>query len=188
VAVRVARGSASAVKAAPAALAEAADFIEELGTLVAPGARERTVAGLRTTFLDLPTLVVRMAELFPTVKPLSDCLDTHIVPILNQEVPDGGLSSGRPAWQDFAHSMVGLASATQNFDANGYSTRYLFGGSKEGFSTESLPGIGPLVGNVDGTLQSHPIPLTDGAPPIRTDVTCASQPVPTLETPVGPAR
>ena len=38
--------------------------------------------------------------------------------MLRREIPVHG----------FAHSVVGLASATQNFDGNGYRTRYEFGG------------------------------------------------------------
>jgi virulence factor Mce-like protein len=184
---RVSREAAPAVRAAPGALGRTAGVLHDLGSLVAPGARERTISGLRTTFLDLPTLVVRLATLFPTIKPLSDCLRTHITPTLKLEAPDGDLSSGRPVWQDFAHSMVGLASATQNFDANGYATRYLFGTGSETFSTENVTGVGVLQGNSGDTLQSRPIRPADGAPPpIRRDVTCSSQPVPTLDADAGP--
>jgi phospholipid/cholesterol/gamma-HCH transport system substrate-binding protein len=186
---RVVRAAGPAVRVAPAALRSTGRVLDELGSLVAPGARERTVSGLRTTFVDLPTLVVRMGSLFPTVKPLADCLRTHIVPILKAEVPDGTLSTGRPVWQDFAHSLVGLTSATQDFDANGYSTRYLFGGGPSGFSTDSLPGIGTLTGSASGPLQSRPMPPPGGAPPpIRRDADCASQPLPSLDTPAGSGR
>ncbi|MFL5846588.1 MAG: MlaD family protein [Solirubrobacteraceae bacterium] len=179
---RVSRAAAPAVRVAPGALGRTADVLGELGGLVAPGARERTISGLRTTFLDLPTLVVRLGTLFPTIKPLADCLRTHITPTLKLEAPDGALSSGRPVWQDFAHSMVGLASATQNFDANGYATRYLFGLGGETFSTEALTGLGVLHGNSGDTIQSRPTRPADGdPPPIRRDVTCSSQPVPTLD-------
>ncbi|MDX6663827.1 MAG: phospholipid/cholesterol/gamma-HCH transport system substrate-binding protein, partial [Solirubrobacteraceae bacterium] len=183
---RVSREAAPAVRAAPSALSETARVVEQLGTLVAPGAREQTISGLRTTFVDLPTLIVRMASLFPTVRPLAECLRSHIVPMLKSQVPDGALSSGRPVWQDFAHSLVGLAGASQNFDANGYVTRYLFGGGPEGFSTAALPGIGTLSGSTTSPLQSRPIRPAGGTPPpIRRDVDCSTQPMPTLETPAG---
>lgn len=182
---RVAAKAAPALRIAPGALDKTADVLAELGSLVAPGARERTIRGLTTTFVDLPTLVVRMGGLFPTVKPLADCLRTHIVPTLNLEVPDGALSTGRPAWQDFAHSLVGLTSASQNFDANGYAIRYQFGGGPQGFSTDSLPGIGTLTGTTTGPLQSRPLPPAGGEPPIRRDVDCTTQPLPVLETPAG---
>ena len=185
VAARVLRGSRSAVKIAPQALTETAGFIEELGRLVAPGARERTVAGLRATFVDLPTLLVRMSLLFPVTKDLSDCLHTNIIPVLKAKVPDGSLSTNRPVWQDFAHSLVGLTSASQDFDGNGYAIRYQFGGGTQGISTDSLPGVGVLRGQGPADLQTRPIPRADGAPPIHRDVVCSTQPVPSLDTPAG---
>lgn len=182
---RVAREARPAIAIAPGALRSTAGVVAQLGSLVAPGTRERTVAGLRTTFVDLPTLVVQMASLFPTVKPLSDCLRTHIVPVLKRTVPDGALSTGRPDWQDFAHSLVGLASASQNFDGNGYYVRYEFGGGPEGVSTQALPGIGSLSGTTASPVQTRPLPLPGGTPPIRSDVDCTTQPIPSLEASTG---
>lgn len=188
VARRVVTEARPALRVAPASLKRTVGVVNELGTLVAPGVRERTVAGLATTFVDLPTLVTRMAALFPSTKSLADCLDTHIVPNLKSVVPDGDLSSGRPVWQDFAHSVVGLASATQNFDGNGYSTRYEFGAGPQGLVAPSLPGIGTLRGSSSGPLRSRPVPLPGRkAPALRTDVPCTSQKLPSLETPVGDA-
>lgn len=186
---RVARASGPAVHIAPAALTQTGRVLDELGSLVAPGVRERTVSGLRTTFLDLPTLVVRMSALFPTVKPLADCLRTHIIPTLNTVAPDGALSTGRPVWQDFAHSLVGLTSATQNFDGNGYWTRYLFGLGPTTVSTEALPGIGALSGQSNGPLQSRPLPPAGRQPPpINRTANCADQAMPSFETPAGSGR
>ena len=185
VARRVLRGSHPAVLAAPKALTESAQVIEELGSLVKPGARERLITGLRATFLDLPTLLVRMSNLFPVTKGLSDCLHHNIIPILKTQVPDGALATGRPVWQDFAHALVGLTSASQNFDANGYAIRYEFGGGSQTISTDSLPGIGPLVGSQNTALQARPIPRPDGAPAIHRDTECATQAVPSLITPAG---
>ena len=186
---RVSAGAGPAVRIAPRALSRTAGVLAQLGALVAPGERERIVGGLRTTFVELPTLVVRMGALFPTIKPLSDCLRTHIVPVLTAAAPDGDLSTGRPVWQDLAHALVGLTSASQNFDGNGYNIRYLFGGGPEGFSTQNIPGIGTLSATTASPLRSRPVPPAGGAPPeIRRDVDCASQPVPSLETPAGGAR
>lgn len=187
VAERVVREAAPAVAVAPESLTKTGRVLDELGGLVEPGVRERTISGLRTTFLDLPTLVVRMASLFPTVKPLSDCLRTHITPVFNAVIDDGALSTGDPVWKDFAHGLVGLASASQNFDANGYAIRYEFGTSGSTFSTDPLPGFGRLTGQSSGQLMARPIRPADGEPPpIRRDVSCASQPQPDLAAEAGP--
>jgi phospholipid/cholesterol/gamma-HCH transport system substrate-binding protein len=184
---RVSRQALPAIAVAPRSLRGAGRVIDQIGSLVEPSVRDRTIDGLATTFVDLPTLVVNMGSLFPTTKGLADCLRTHIVPVLRSEIDDGALSSGYPVYLDFAHSLVGLASATQNFDANGYNTRYLFGLGNETFSTDALAGVGQLVGESDGPLQTRPVPPPGNEPPpIRRDVECTTQPLPDLAAEVGP--
>ena len=176
VVARVSRGVRPALPLAPGALRQSAIAVEQLGSLVAPGTRTRTINALATTFRDLPTLVRQMSSLFPTAKPLSDCLRSHVVPVLSSEAPDEKLSTGRPVWQDFAHSLVGLSSASQNFDGNGYATRYFFGANGN-IVSETAPG--PLLGDAS-SLRSRPAPLTE-APPLRSDQPCTSQPVTSLD-------
>lgn len=184
---RVARAARPAVAVAPAALARTGAALDELARLVAPRERARTVRALRTTFVDLPRLVVRLGVLFPTVAEISRCLSSQIVPVLQARISDGELSTGQPVWQEFAHSLVGLASADQNFDADGFAVRYLFGGGSEGFSTDALPGIGVLRGSAPEPLRSRPVRPADGEPPpIRRDVPCSSQPLPDLTAEEGP--
>jgi hypothetical protein len=89
-------------------------------------------------------------------------------------------------WQDFVHALVGLASASQNFDGNGYATRYLFGTGPDILSTEAIPGLGKLVTSVGSSIQSRPIPLGPGrTPPLNLEAPCSDQPVPDLHTPAG---
>ena len=179
---------APALEIAPAALAETAAVLGKLGRLVAPGRRDETIAGLETAFVALPGLVGRMAGVFPAAKPTTDCLSSHVLPVFESEVPDGELSTGRPAWQDFVHALVGLAGASSNFDGNGHSLRYQFGTGDQSFSTFAIPGFGQLLANAPSSLQSRPLPASDRAlPPFRTDVPCSSQPPVDLEAASGPA-
>jgi phospholipid/cholesterol/gamma-HCH transport system substrate-binding protein len=176
-----------ALRIAPRALGETTIVLRKLGRLVAPGRREHTLASLRTAFVDLPELVGRFARVFPATRPLTDCLSSHIVPTLEQEVPDGSLSTGRPVWQDFVHAMVGLSSASQNFDGNGHSLRYQFGIGDHSLSTAEIPGFGPLLANAPSTLRSRPLPPAGGAPAVSDEEACSDQPPTDLETPSGPA-
>jgi phospholipid/cholesterol/gamma-HCH transport system substrate-binding protein len=177
-----------AMALAPRALRESASVLRGLDRLVKPANRGRTLAALETTLIDLPSLVSRLAELFPTAKPMTDCLSSHMIPVLESEVPDGALSTGRPVWQDFAHMLVGLSSASQNFDGNGYALRYQIGLGSQTLSTGDLPVLGPLTGLGPAELRSRPLPRADRkAPPLRSDVPCSSQPLPSLEAPSGSA-
>ncbi len=78
------------------------------------------------------------------------------MPLFNAKVPDGALSSGRPVWQDFAHALVGLSSASQNFDGNGHALRYQFG-----LGAQTLGHAARLRAARRGapaTLRSRPLP------------------------------
>jgi phospholipid/cholesterol/gamma-HCH transport system substrate-binding protein len=177
-----------ALEVAPAALGEVLDVTRKLGRLVEPGRRERTLTGLTTAFVDLPGVVGRLAAVFPSARPLAGCLSSHVVPALSAVVPDGELTTGRPAWQDFAHALVGLSSVSQNFDGNGHSLRYQFGIGRESLSTETLPGFGELLATAPPTLRSRPLPRADRRPPpFRDDQPCVDQPAVDLAAQDGPA-
>jgi virulence factor Mce-like protein len=177
-----------ALRSAPRALAASTRRLRELGTLVAPARHDVTVAALETALRDLPIAVARLGELFPDVKPVTDCLSSHVVPLFGATVPDGTLSTGRPVWQDFVHGLTGLSSASQNFDGNGYALRYQFALDGSTLSTATVPGLGQLVTRAPANLRSRPLPRPDGRPPVQDpDAPCSEQPRPSLDTPSGSA-
>lgn len=182
---RAGRQIRPALPVAPGAFRDTAAAMRELGALAAPRRRPRTLTALRTAFRDLPLLVGQLARTFPETKPLGDCLNSHVLPLFNAKVPDGDLSSGRPVWQDFVHALVGLSSASQNFDGNGHALRYQLGLGEQTLAT--LPGS-ELLAAAPTTLRSRPLPRSDGkAPPVNGTATCSRQPQPDLNTPSGSA-
>lgn len=184
---RAARHLGPAFKRAPGDLRRITAVMRELGRLVAPARRKRTLAALETAFRDLPTMVERLAATFPSTKPLTDCLSSHIVPLLEAEAPDGELSTGRPVWQDFAHSVVGLASASQNFDGNGHYLRYELGAGDQSLTSTDVGDLGTLFATAPSTVRARPLPRPDRQPPpLHAGERCSTQPQPNLETPSGP--
>lgn len=178
---RFARAATPGLRGAPAQLRSISAAVSDLAKLVAPAERKRALAALGVTFRDLPTLIDRLSALFPITQPLSECLSTHIVPNFSATVPDGNLSTDRPVWQDFAHSLVGLAGQAQNFDANGYSMRYQGGTSPGGFTSEGIPGLGQVTSASEPILGSRPVWLGPGVDPqFHPEVPCTSQPLPDL--------
>jgi virulence factor Mce-like protein len=185
---RLARALDPALKIAPPLIRRVTQAAGELGTLVAPAERAKLLTALNGVFVSLPTLVRRLGALFPIVKPVTDCVRTHIAPILLATVPDGKLSTGQPVWEEFAHAIVGLSGASQNFDANGHTLRILIGAGLEtatavlpglGKVLATLPGTGPMLGarpQWQGPLSPHD--FNPGAP-------CADQPVPSLASPTA---
>jgi phospholipid/cholesterol/gamma-HCH transport system substrate-binding protein len=160
--------------------------VVKLASVLRPAERAKLIRSLKTTFVSFPTTVHELGILFPITKGVTDCLRTHVTPILKAKVPDGSLSSGAPVWQDFVHLLSGLTNAVQNFDANGYWIRVI---GATGNDSLSVTKLGSLLGSGGGT------PAYDGARPhwvgdlnssaFHPDVPCSSQPVPKLSASVS---
>jgi virulence factor Mce-like protein len=143
---------------------------------------------LRPTLQNLPRFSLLARGLFPLAGDVATCLRDNVMPTLRTPVNDGPLSSGRPVWQDFMHATVGLASASQNFDANGPWLRYLAGFGPQLVSTGSIPGIGRLLGSTSQPiLGSRPLWHGSGQPPppFRPDAPCTKQAPPDLTATTG---
>jgi virulence factor Mce-like protein len=171
------------LKASPPLLVKISGAVDQLAALVAPAERTRLLGALRGVFISLPTLVQRLGGLFPVVKPVTDCIHSHVAPILLSKVPDGNLSSGQPVWQEFAHALVGLAGASQNFDANGFTLRILIGAGAQ-LVTSVLPGLGKVVTVLPGSgaiLGARPAWVGDLTPDdFHPEARCTAQRIPTL--------
>jgi phospholipid/cholesterol/gamma-HCH transport system substrate-binding protein len=120
---------------------------------------------------------------------LARCLVHNVIPIGNQRISDPPLTTGLQVYQELFQSAVGLASSAQNFDGNGRYLRASTGGGDLQVATASLPGGGPLYGSaVLPSLGTRPA-FTGNAPPVRANVACYRNPVPSLNrvsTGIGP--
>ncbi|MCW3065222.1 MAG: Mammalian cell entry related domain protein [Solirubrobacterales bacterium] len=180
---KVAAAVLPAVRVAPPILDKTSAFLTQLAGLSSPGELRGLVAKLAPTIHGFPIFESRLNTLFPLVKPATDCVVQHLLPALSVTVPDGALSSGRPAYQDLIHGLVGLASSSQNFDGNGPWIRYLAAAGTQTLSLGSLSNaLGTIVGIGNQPIAgSRPVwfgPLGDSA--YRPDQKCASQPAPNL--------
>jgi phospholipid/cholesterol/gamma-HCH transport system substrate-binding protein len=191
--VNLAQALDPSLRVAPPLLDTLTGAVRQLAAIVAPAERGRLLDTLKATFTQFPTILTQLATAFPIAKQVTDCLNTHVIPILRAQIPDGALSTGQPVWLDFAHFLPGVAGATGNFDANGPYTRVLAGAGSDSLSggaLGSLPIIGQLVGSSPpgGTslLGARPSWVGElGSADFRPDVPCATQPVPSLAAPTG---
>jgi virulence factor Mce-like protein len=174
------------LKLAPPLLDGLTQAVTELGAIVSPAQRGKLLTSLRATFQQFPTLLTQLGSVFPITKTVTDCLTTHVTPVLNSVINDGALSTGRPVWQDFVHFVVGLAGSAQNFDANGHWGRFLVGvGTNSLSSLGTLPLVGQLLGSAPAGSSSlggsRPVWVGDlGPSAYQPGASCASQPVPNL--------
>ncbi len=183
------------LKVSPPLITKVTHSVEQLGTIVAQPERQRFLGALNTTFVQFPTVQRLLASVFPVTKQVNDCLHSHVIPILKQQVPDGSLSTGRPVWQDFAHFLPGVAGATGSFDGNGPYTRVLANAGTDSITgglLGSLPILGPIVGSAPpgggslvGARPSWVGDLSSSA--FHPEVPCSTQPVPSLGAPAAAA-
>jgi phospholipid/cholesterol/gamma-HCH transport system substrate-binding protein len=171
-----------ALRRSPAVLDEAVPFLKVTGELVAPKALPALVADLRPTVRALATLEPQLDSLFGLVSPVLSCVRDHALPVLQSRVEDGPLTSGQTVFDEILHASGGLVSSSQNFDGNGFTTRYSFG------SGQDIVSFGPSAGDqqqlfafgaVSGSRPAPPASL----PPFRPDVPCETQALPDLRAP-----
>jgi virulence factor Mce-like protein len=170
-----------ALAAAPAPLGKAGTLLGQLTSLASGPELPRLLTALAPVLTSLPGFERKLGSLFPWVTPVSSCVATHLVPVLDSKLNDGALSTGRPVWQDLVHSFVGIASANPDFDANGKSIRLTTTLGDQSLDAV-LPGVGQLIAadapSIEGT---DPVWLGPGvSPPWRPDQPCASQALPDL--------
>jgi hypothetical protein len=173
---------------APPLLAALNATVAQLAAVLAPAARGPLVASLRASFEQLPAILTQLASAFPVGRQVTDCLRTHVLPILQATVPDGALTSHQTVLEEFLHFLPGLAGASGSFDADGPYTRFLAGGGTNTLS--GTLGGQPVVSTAPpggGSLQgARPRWLGDLKPSdFRPDQPCAAQPVPSLASPAA---
>src|SRR5581483_1442128 len=181
------------LKAAPPIIDHLTSDVNELATVLAPRERNELLTSLKATFQQFPSILKQLAVVFPITKQVTDCLQSHVVPILNEQVPDGSLSTGEPVWKDFLHFLPGVAGASGTFDANGAWTRTLLGAGTNSLSggiLGTIPILGQLVGAAppgnNSLLGARPSWVGDlKASDFRPDAKCASQPLPSLAAPAA---
>jgi phospholipid/cholesterol/gamma-HCH transport system substrate-binding protein len=193
--VNLAHALVPTLKVSPPLLDQVTASVNQLAGVVSEPVRSQLLTSLRATFVQFPTILRLLASAFPITKQVTDCLQTHVIPVFRQQVPDGALSSGRPVWQDFAHFLPGVAGASGSFDGNGPYTRVVAGAgtnSLTGGLLGSIPILGQLVGSAPpgggSLLGARPAWVGDlTSPDFRPDVPCTTQRVPSLGSPVAAA-
>ena len=172
------------LKVSPPILERLIATVNQLVAVLAPGQRAELLSSLKATFAELPAIEAQLASTFPIGKQITDCLQSNVLPLLQRSVPDGSLSSGRPAWQDFVHFLPGVAGASGSFDANGPYTRFVAGAGSNTLTGGPLGGQ-QLVGSAPpgGTSLQGSRPAWIGdltSEEFRPDVPCRTQKVPSL--------
>lgn len=175
------------LRISPPILRDTTKTLVQLRLATRPSELPRTLRLLSPIVRGLPSLQNRLNTLFPLVTPTLECLRDPVAPILNSTVPDRELTSGLAVWQELAQAGTGVVGFAQNFDGNGFWSRYLNGAGEQSFATGVVPGLGQLVGTTSEPISgSRPTYLGPGRlPPNRPDAPCADQGRPDLSQRTG---
>jgi virulence factor Mce-like protein len=177
-----------ALRLAPATLRLALPVLAQARALVSPNELPALIDQLDPALDELAPLEPRLEALLGEVTPVMDCLRRNALPTLKTPIQDGDLSTGDPVYRELLHGLTGLASASQNFDANGPAVRYHAGFGEQMVTLGSAPSLGePLVGTTSEPLLGSRPRKPAQQPPYRSDVACRTQDPPNLAAETGPA-
>ena len=182
------RDARPGVQAAPETLELAIPVLEQARRLVAPSELPALLDELDPAVRSLARLEPDLTELLGDVTPVTECLRLNAVPTLKKEIDDPPHSSDVPVYRELLYGVVGLASASQNFDGNGPAVRYHAGGGDTTVTTGKVASAGEsLVGLTDEPILGSRPRWTGVRPPFRPDVPCITQEPPDLSAETGPA-
>jgi hypothetical protein len=168
------------------ALGAANGVLDQAEALLAPGELPRARRALAPAVVSLARLRPRLVTVFDLLRPVSECLRKNALPALQSSVEDPPHTTGLPVYQEFLHAITGLASASQDFDANGAAVRYHANFGHQTLTTGRLPATNEVIYGIadQPLLGSRPrsVPL----PPFRPDVPCETQDPPDLRAATAP--
>jgi phospholipid/cholesterol/gamma-HCH transport system substrate-binding protein len=184
---RFGRAIDPALRAAPGPLRAGIALLNQLRGLSSPAELPALLQRTSPASHTLPQLETRLIPLVNLTTRADLCISHNVVPALNQEVPDGKLSTGDPGWLDMFHAFTAITSVTGGFDGNGAAVRTGLVGSLSELSgilpgLGAFAGIGPAIQGVRPTWLGYNV-----NPPYRPDVWCDTQPLPDLGDRSGPA-
>ncbi len=160
--------------------------VAQVEALLTPGELPRLVALAGPTVSSLAGFTPDGTKTFEGLRGPTSCLLDIGIPTLMAPIDDGMLSTGEPIYRELLQSFVGLSSSSQNFDGNGFGTRYYAGFGDELVSTT----IGSPLGNLFGLLEDPPLgsrPRKPGEPPpLAPDVPCTESDPIDLSAETGP--
>ncbi len=171
------------LRAAPPVLDASIPFLREVAALVAPDMVPALTADLGPTVRSLAEIEPKLDDLFSLVGPVTACVRDHALPVLNAKVDDGALTSGQRVWEEFIHAPTGLVASSQNFDANGFNTRYSFGIGPDVVATGTGEQQNLAFGQYSGSRPAKPAKR----PPFNPTAPCEDQAVPNLSAPAHQA-
>lgn len=116
-----------ALREAGPVIAAAEPTVDQVQGLLGPAELPKLVGVAEPTVSSLASFLPDGTTTAAALRGPTSCLLNSAIPTLKTAIDDGPLSSGEPVYREIFYSNVGLSSASQNFDGNGFATRYYAG-------------------------------------------------------------
>jgi phospholipid/cholesterol/gamma-HCH transport system substrate-binding protein len=168
------------VRATPAAIDAQLPFVRALRRAVQPSELRGLAADLRPTVPALARLNAETVPLLEQVRAASSCQNEVILPWTLDRIEDPDFPSIGPVYQEQTKPLIGLASESRSFDANGQWFRVSLNGGN--IATATTPGRFLLT---DRPILGVNPPRPAQRSPLRPDVPCETQQQPDLRTNPG---
>jgi phospholipid/cholesterol/gamma-HCH transport system substrate-binding protein len=179
------------LREAPATLRLANPLLAQLQGLLSPGEIPALLRVGDPAIRALARLQPHLRELLGLLEPVTECARRNVVPTLTSAVDDPPLTDGKPKlplYRELLNGLVGVSSASQNFEGNGTELRYLSGFGDTIVRTGNVQSAGgPLVGATSVPILGSRPRFTNQLPPLQTTRSCVSQDKPDLRAETGPA-
>lgn len=164
------------LRRAPVVLDDLNAGLRQAMGLLGPRELPRLLTSLGPSIRRLPTLAPRLTELLGLVRPVTDCVERQVLPVLDAELDDGKLSTGTAVWQELVHGLTGFAGAASGFDGDGHYVRVTAAGGDQSIQLGTGSEAGRFAARVSGDIGSRPTPLPQGSStPFRPDAVCREQ-------------
>lgn len=163
----------------PATIAAGTPWVKQVRALLRPSELQGLVNELSPAVDDLAEFSNGTLKLIPKLDGFNRCQLEVVLPMGDQTIEDGNLTTGFQNYKEFWQSLVGLAGENSNFDGNGNYNRFMVGGGNVKVQTGPVGAGGPLFANAE----EPPIgtrPARGPKPPYKPSVACHTQPVPDL--------
>jgi ABC-type transporter Mla subunit MlaD len=174
------------VRETPATIEAGFPWIRQVRPLLSQAELGGLVDDLQPAVADFAKFTDGQLTLLPQLDDFNRCQLNVVLPMGDQKIQDGNLSTGLENYKEFWQTMVGLAGESQSFDGNGSYTRFQAGG---GSYVARTPPVG-TSGSLIATLTAPPLgtrPAFSPKPPYKPNAACYKQPVPDLNSaPIGP--
>ncbi|MDO9409155.1 MlaD family protein [Patulibacter sp.] len=186
-----ARDLTAAMRELPGVITAGRPWLRQAAPLLSEKELRGLLGDVRPTLQDIARLTRESRTWVPELSSFTACMNRVFLPTLNVKVDDGPLSANVENYKEFWYGVVGMAGEGQTFDGNGSKLRLqTIGGNtkvKTGYTTfgRDQPQFANATERPTGTSPA----FSPKVPAFRTDVRCATNPVPPVNGPAsqGPA-